>query len=364
MESINRLECEICMSSLKQLYTIKNMPVKLCCLDTPEFDTSTISFSICTTCNTIQLDKLVPLDILYSGNHNTSVVGKTWENYFQFISSKISPIIENKIVLEIGDPSGKIARRLDGYVDWYIVEPNHNTNIVYKSNIHFISAFFDKHFSFDKKIDIIVHSHVFEHIYSPNIFLEKCYDLLAENGEMVFGVPNMEYIGKSSSAPCLGIFFEHTMFLNKENICYMLKKNGFKIIEIMDYENHSTIYHVRKTDKPIEYLQCVITDYTNIFMNTIHEWERFVSSCTFRQYYIFGASYNTQFLLALGLKNVIGILDNSVEKHGKYLSGYQIFSPNILIGKDNCSIIVKNGYYNAEIIDQCIKINDKISIIL
>jgi len=29
----------------------------------------------------------------------------------------------------------------------------------------------------------------------------------------------------------------------------MLEKNGFQIIEIIDYENHSTIYRVKNTTK-------------------------------------------------------------------------------------------------------------------
>jgi len=311
---------------------------------------------------------LIPLHILYSNNHNTETVGKTWDNYFQFISLKLTDFVKNKTVLEIGDPSAKIASRIDGYVDWFIIEPNNNEKKTYKETIHIITSFFDETFTFDKKIDVIVHSHVFEHIYSPNAFLEKCYDLLSDTGEMIFGVPNMEYIATSNIAPCLGIFFEHTIFLNKDNICYMLEKNGFELINIYDYENHSTIYHVKKINKSFVINQCCITNYSDLFMETIYKWQTIISSCNLdisSEIFVFGASYNTQFLLALGLNgyNISGIIDNSTEKHGKYLSGYSIFNPDILSNKSKCTVIVKNGYYSNEIIEQCRKINDKLTII-
>ncbi len=93
MEFHDRKVCAVCCSMLKHIYTIENMPVKLCCSDIPNVHSCPMSFSLCNYCKTIQLDKLIPLDILYSGNHNTSVVGKTWENYFQFICSIISPFL-------------------------------------------------------------------------------------------------------------------------------------------------------------------------------------------------------------------------------------------------------------------------------
>ena len=368
MELISRVQCAICSQSLHHIYTIENMYIHLCCLDYPHSDRDILSFSICTSCNTIQLDKLIPLHILYSNNHNTESLGKTWENYFQCISSKISDFVQNKIVLEIGYPSAKIASRIYGYADWYIVEPNKNVNKTYKDTIHFIPSFFDENFVFDKKIDVIVHSHVFEHIYSPNVFLEKCYELLSDTGEMIFGVPNMEYIATSNCAPCLGIFFEHTIFLNKDNICYMLEKNGFELIDILNYENHSTIYHVKKINKSILINTFCITNYSDLFMETIYKWQQFISTCKLdvsSNIFVFGASYNTQFLLALGLNvyNISGIIDNSPEKQGKYLSGYPIFSPNILSDKSNCTVIVKNGYYSNEIVEQCRKLNGQLNII-
>jgi len=170
------------------------MPIKLCCLNIPELTKENMSFSICELCNTIQLDKLIPLDVLYSSSHNTESVGKVWKEYFQLFYKTIEDLIINKNILEIGYPSGKIANTSNGFSNWYIIEPNKNNNIDFKENIHFINDFFNENFTIDKKIDIIIHSHVFEHRYDLNVFLKKCYEIVDMDGNIIFGIGNMEYI--------------------------------------------------------------------------------------------------------------------------------------------------------------------------
>ena len=87
-------------------------------------------------------------------------------------------------------------------------------------NINFIREFFDDNITnlVNEKIDVILHSHLFEHIYEPNIFLKNCFDLLSDDGEMFFSVPNMQFMADNSIVPFFGVFFEHTIFLNKEAI--------------------------------------------------------------------------------------------------------------------------------------------------
>jgi len=144
----------------------------------------------------------------------------------------------------------------------------------------------------------------------------------------------MEYIGKNELAPFAGIFFEHTILLNKENITYLLNKNGFTILRIIDYENHSILFHAKKS-------QTCLTDFVSasdnsiaiceLFSSSIENYKKFIEKCIRtigenpnKKVYVFGASYNTQFLLSMGLNSemITGILDNSVDKQNKYLYGY------------------------------------------
>lgn len=367
---MERRSCCICECKINNFFSME-MPTKLFCTKYPISDKSLLSFAQCEVCNTIQLDRLIPLNILYSNSHNYNSVGHVWKTYFDRFVSMIENIIIDKTILEIGDPSGKIANQCKNFNKWIIVEPNKNLTINFNKKIEFVERFFNDDFSINDKIDIIVHSHLLEHIYEPNIFLKKCYDILTNDGEMIFGVPNMEHIGKNEIAPCLGIFFEHTIFLNQENISYLLKKNGFQILQIVYHESHSLLYHVKKVNN-FQNEKVVVFNYGKQFFITLDKYKKFVDSCNDflenkqnKSVYIFGASYNTQFLLSLGLNvdKIDGIIDNCFDKHGHFLYGYnlQIFPPNILIGRDSC-VILKNGYYSDEIRNQLLTIKSSLTI--
>jgi hypothetical protein len=68
--------CSICNSSLKNIYLLENHPTKMLCTNSPVKDFSNLSFSQCLSCNTIQLDELIPLEMLYSDSHNYTSFGK------------------------------------------------------------------------------------------------------------------------------------------------------------------------------------------------------------------------------------------------------------------------------------------------
>lgn len=367
---MNRLKCSICDGSLAPIYELSNVPINLSCVDVASAGIKdTLSFSQCKQCNTIQLDKLIDLRILYAASHNYTSVGKAWEMYFQTMSDILTPVVNNKTVLEIGCPSGKLARKTADYNKWYIVEPNKNTSIDFSKNIVFVESFFDDTFKIDDSIDVIVHSHVFEHIYEPRRFLKKCREILKADGEMVFGVPNMEYLTEQALCLFAGVFFEHTVFLNKDNISYLLRQTGFELVEMVDYAQHSTIYRAKKSRFNNLESTIKIKDYRDTFFELIYKYADFVETCnnrmrtTTKDCYIFGASYNTQILLSFGLDNtrIKGILDNCKEKHDKYLygTGLQIMSP---VNSD-CVVILKNGYYANEIREQLLALNSNIEII-
>ena len=375
---MKRLLCSICNSNLKNIYKLDNAPIKLSCLDVPERDTDTLSFAQCEECNTIQLDNLISLSTLYSNSHNYTSVGSIWEKYFLLFIENIENLVNDKIVLEIGCPSGKIATKLKNYKKWYIVEPNKNPNINFNEKITFINKYFDNDFMLEDNdglgVDVIVHSHVFEHIYEPNNFLSKCYNLLNDDGEMFFGVPNMQSFIDTNICPFVGVFFEHTIFLNKENITHVLKRNNFDIVNTIDYENHSMLYHCKKIpiQSSIPANPFTIKNYYDSFFSTLDYYKTFIKTCndtielTNKDVYIFSASYNTQILLTMGLfsEKIKGILDNSKDKQGKYLYGYnlQIFNPSIT-ANNNCIIILKNGYYVNEVCIQLKNINQHLEII-
>lgn len=367
---IERYKCVICENELIDLYTIENFPIRLSTEEIPIYEFSPLKYSKCSLCSTIQLKELIPLEYLYGKSHNYTSVGTTWNNFNEFIVNKLNQITDNKVVLEIGCPSGKIAKKIDNFKKWYIVEPNKNENITFDKNIVFIQKFFDENLQIDEEINIIFHSHLFEHIYNPNIFLKKCFEILVDDGIMFFAIPDMEYISKNNLCPFNGVFFEHTIFYTQENIKFILEKNGFEIIDIFNFNNHSLIFKTKKLKNKLNNNQIfnLSNIYHDLFWKSINEFEFFSSQCLenlkyvlSKKIFIFGASYNSQFLLYfLNKKNIkiSGILDNCIEKQNLFLFGtdLKIYNPEIL-KIENSVVILKNGYYSKEIELQIRKIN-------
>jgi len=371
---IKRYKCIKCDYNLKHFYNRENFPIKFCVCDKFSNVRKNLSFSICEKCNIIQLDKLIKLDELYDSGHNYGIIGNTWKRFFSFLNNIIDKDIINSNILEIGCPSGKIALSNKGFNNWYIVDPN--VKKIDHKDVYPIYTFFDDKFKIDKQIDFIIHSHLFEHIYNPQEFLKNCYNILNDNGKMTFAVPNMEYILEHNVAPFAGVMFEHNIFYSKKTIVDMLEKLNFEILNIFDFENHSIIFETKKVMKLNNFIKIENDiNYLDKFYKNMEYYDKFIKNCSDvclrksnegKNIYLFGASYNTQILLYMGLHrlNVSGILDNCIQKQNKYLYGYniKIYSPEILID-NNCIVILKNGYYSNEIKKQIILLNKNIIII-
>lgn len=383
---LKRINCVICKNLLSNILRLNSIPYKLVCSDEPILnDNYDLSISKCSVCNTFQLDELIPLEILYSGSHNIESVGDLWKNYFINYTDKIKNIINNKTVLEVGCPSGKILKNINNFNKYILVDPNinhhilnfniENYNFENKKNIILINKFFDNNFKFNEKIDIIINSHFFEHLYEPIIFLNKCFEILNDNGELFIGVPNMETIKNEYRGLFFGLSFEHTYFINEKNMKYLMESNGFEIINIFYYTNHSVFYHCKKIN---DFNNNLLVNNINLdldlesFYDNIDNYKKLIIHSnnlienTDKKVYIFSASYTTQFILSLGLNinKIYGIIDNSKEKQNKYLFGFplKIYSPDVL--KDNdCIVILKNLFYSEEIKKQIISINPNTLII-
>ena len=94
-----------------------------------------------------------------------------------------------------------------------------------RGRCNFIKGFFDDKFIFDREIDTIIHSHVFEHVYYPDEFIKHISNFLEEGQKLIFSIPNMEEMLKRKYTNCLN--FEHTVFITEPYIDYLLSKHGF-----------------------------------------------------------------------------------------------------------------------------------------
>jgi hypothetical protein len=365
-----RTNCCICNNNLKKLVNFEKYPIKFSMTHDTSFQYADLNFSICIKCNTLQLNNLIDVNLLYDNPHNSNIVGHTWNQHFilfsKFINSNCTIL---KRVLEIGGSSDKIVKNFNElYSEWILMDPNAEK---YTSNkILTINKFFDKQFKIEKKINTIIHSHLLEHLYTPLETLRNMHNILEDDGNMFVSVPNMEYYSKIT--PFLNIHFEHTYFLNEINSNYIFTVNNFKIITKEYFMNHSIFYHLKKektaslstdtvSDYNIKFLN-VFYEKINYFKNLVEEINRNIENKI--NVFLFGCHTNTQLLLymKLNVSNIKYILDNDESKQDKYFYGSTLIckSPNIIEKLKNPIVICHIGAYTDEVKVQLKSINSSV----
>lgn len=360
MNYIHRNFCPITNEKEFELLSESKYPVFAGCVDVTELNTDLVANQkwVIYKSGVIALKELIPLEILYKNGHDAGFVGNIWENHHNEFANfvlKTSP----KNVLEIGGGHGKLSKNClekNQKINWTIIEPN-STN---KSNkVKYIDGYFEN-YDINGDFDCIVHSHLFEHIYEPNVFLKKCYNILNNRGggQMVFSLPNMQKWLENKWTNCLN--FEHTIFINENVIEFLLNNNNFSIIDKKYFSNHSIFIRAEinnnliKNKLNIDYNdnKYLFLDMQNHYSNLVEKLNNIIRK-TNKEIYLFGAHLFSQYLLYNGLDNkkIKNILDNNLNKQGKRLYGTNLIvqSPKILQNNTNSIVILCAGAYNEEI---------------
>jgi len=355
---IHKKCCSVCLDKNVNSFLSYNMPAFMGVVD--EYCESKIELMIfeqCQNCKNIQIKNNIKDDILYQNNHNIGLVGSIWKEHYIEFGKFVSKVVKDKNVIEISDPSCKIASLSSDFKSWSIIEPNPNECEECK-NVKFIKTFLTSNYKTNVRYDILIHSHFMEHVADLHSFMDQCNKLLADDGYMCFSIPNFDYLVSSNKCPNNILHFEHTIFLNEKIIIYFLNFYGYTLIEFKKYLNHSLFFKFKKTNNKKNTL-FELVDLKNIFiknhefhLNKIYEINNKLNE--FQEVYIFGAHVNSQFYVYNGLNKLSGVLDNSPYKKNKFLYGtnYKVYSPDILINKKNVGVICSHiGTYYKEVID-------------
>jgi len=368
---MKRDKCVLCGSdNLKEVYRIKDMPVFMGVVNI-EYNKDIIKKDLivdsCNVCGNIQNNELLDLELVYMNNHNTAVVGDIWIQHYIELNKFIEENSIGDVILEIGDPSAKLASVLNKhYSKWIIVEPN--PNIEDFENVKIIEAFFTKDFQIDENINTIVHSHVLEHIYDPVDFLKDSYEILEDDGCIIFSIPNIKWLLENKALPTGILHFEHTYYIDEDNVEIYLNRAGFRLDKIQSYKNHSLFVKAIKVDSVI------VNDITEKelskeLLNIVDFYKEKISSINIKignsKFYLYSAHINSQYLLNNGIDstNIVCLLDNSESKIGNRLYGYvfDINPPNIIENDESPIVIVSHmGAYIEEIKKNLLKINKNV----
>jgi predicted SAM-dependent methyltransferase len=364
----NRSKCVICSGELSEIFCLKNMPVYMGHNIGKEEIFSDMTFLKCESCGTVQIKEILNPDLVYMTNHNKSIIGNIWKNHFEKLTEFIKPYIENKKILEVGDPSFKVSSSLSNSSEkWFIVEPNFD-DIDIPENVILIKGFFTKETNINDNVDVIFHSHLMEHLVNPSEDLSLFYDKLNDNGKLIFSVPNFEHLLESGRPVNSILHFEHTYYFNFKSMSSLLSNNGFYVENYYYYENHSIFFvcSKQKINKSLYRLKDIDIKFSNL-LNKYKNWVEDVNDKIkkYDKVYLYGCHVSSQFIINLGLSTnkIFSILDNDNIKNNHVLYGTKLvtYSPET-ISKDSSPVVVINhmGVYSEEIKNQLKKINENV----
>lgn len=375
---MSKIYCPISYSNkFKKVYTIPRFPVFMGVTKIKKnFKFQDLNWWINKESGNVQIFPKINLNTLYFKSHGSGTIGKTWRDHHKMFFNVIKPHLRGNIC-EIGGGENSMLNYIDNFSKikkFYSFDKNLK---IKKKNKKIISVkkYFDQRYftnnNLEKKFDLVIHSHTFEHLYNPDNFLKTVKSILSTKGKHIFAVPNMMPMIKKGYANCMN--FEHPFFFDEKLIDNLLFKNNFKIKKKNFFKNdHSVMYvtFLQKVSKKYKYKQYKKNQ--KIFGNLFNLWNKDIKDLNKKiknnkNILVFGAHIFSQLLLFNGLNksNVIGILDNDKNKINKYLYGtkYKIFNPDFLGKLNSPTVILRAGSYNAEIKKQLIKINKKVTII-
>ena len=206
------------------------------------------------------------------------------------------------------------------------------------------------------KADMIIHSHLLEHLYNPIDDLTDMGKLLDRGSYMAIAVPLIDKMLADNFTNAMN--FEHTFMTSYELIEDILESAGFTIIDNRDFNPYVSFIVAKKTS--------ATTNTSRIYPNQLEILDNFVKyhleevqrikenlDYSKENTFIFGAHIFTQYLIKFGLDEGLfsNILDNDDRKIGNRLYGTDLIvrSPKILKDVENPILVLKAAQYTEEI---------------
>lgn len=308
-----------CEKTLERVGEVEGAPGFLGCTQRASSEDVFSSFSIyvCASCGLIQTDAKA-LEQAYSELHSEAL-GPTWEAHHtafaQFIESHLYNRETPVSIIELGASIKPIARRLIIPKESVCyIDPIHIPPFDLEKQEQYLSGFFPEVRPV-AKADIMIASHVLEHIPHTFDFFKKAWDALKPEGAIFISVPYFEKWLKK--------FFFNAV--SAEHIVYPCLNQFQRLAELFScsmestyFNEHSLFVVFRKNQLKNKKCMSEWIQQFNKAMAVTH------MPAPNRDIFIAGASHLSQYFLLCNShleKQIVGILDNSSRKWGKRLYG-------------------------------------------
>ena len=313
---------------------------------------------ICKKCNSFQNKYIGNLSIIYDVNHVDNY-GTTKNKKHTLFCNFITENSNIDGIFEVGSCNGILANQILKKIktEYNIIEPSF---IGDKTNLNIINDYFENIELNDNNSNTLIMSDVFEHFYNPIDILTKIQN--STNIRYIFlSHPDFDYSIQNYMLTNLNC--EHTFLIEHQFLFTFFEKFGFKLNRRYDFENYSLFLEFERINVE-KIVETQIINYNlyndakmffNKIITIVNNINEFINNSN-KKTFIWPTSVHSVTLFTCGLdfKKLAGILDNSPNKIGKYLYGYNLLcsSFNDILNSDDkniCIIISGAGNYMKEL---------------
>lgn len=197
--------------------------------------------------------------------------------YFLNTFNKIKKYLDkSKQVLEIGSYYGVFGSIINKAVGTYTGIELSRDAVKFSKNEYGLNVenkSIDKYLDNNKKLDVVIMSHVIEHLDDPFENIRKIRDNMTNESIFIFSTYNMD----SLIAKILGKHYHwimpmHKFYFSKSFLKNFMKTNGMEVVEtITDTHTTSLKYFVTKIKSIVPILNFLLNPVSKIkFLNKIH----------------------------------------------------------------------------------------------
>ncbi len=352
--------CVLCKSN-SNLVPIKTLKIAHHLIDNDgEYD---LTYGYCNTCHSVQLITLLDPTILYDGNKYVLPCSNTYnwiQHNISFIQFVVSSLNTKESIIEVGSSSFMLGKHLIEYYKDYTIFDISLKSCEKRENVKYIEGNCEN-YEFNKGSNIMM-SHVFEHLYEPKKFIENCFKNSVEN--IIISIPNM------NDENIFHITNLHTFLYNDNDIEYIFSLYNYKCMKKhffytndesfpciffhfqLNRENEMVVPFRTINKNRSYFITNILNNITDVPENT------FITTA--------GMFSNVLFDLIIEKKNIIGIIDQNENLHGKIYAntGLHIYPYELLHSFDESANIIVFHPRKNDIINCIRKVNEKINIIV
>ena len=252
-------------------------------------------------------------------------------------------------------------------------------------------------FNFKKKYDLIILTHVLEHLFNPLLALKKCFNSQINNQHILLEVPLFDHM---ENYPNGSFMLEHLSYFSENNFLSLVEKSGYKPIFVSktfestvlpfitvvakkhlkqkvvssknqwfdDFKGFKNL-KIRNFKKKIIKNNDYINQYNNgkdfVKRNKLlwKEIDKKINKFDKKKpAYIYGAGFHgSQFLYYTNVEKkftIKGFIDSSKAKKNGHLGNYRIFTPDLNEIDKKSNIIICSNYSEAAIFKSLKKFRD------